>query len=213
LARNLYWDIDASNSHPVVLHAIAYENGWDCDCLYYYIKNREEVLSSIPLPRWLAKRVMLVKLYSGGVQSLLEKMIDDGEITGTVNEYLRHIPPFVYAYGEEVSAMSSKVARVYPELAKAATDSAVKPDANINARVLSILAQTRETEAVMAAMEFMEFRGWQVGVLVHDGFMVYKRSDALINQALLNAIKMKVKEKCHLSIDFEVKEFEKPYGI
>jgi hypothetical protein len=63
----------------------------------------------------------------------------------------------------------------------------------------------------MAAVEFMQFRGWELGVLVHDGFMVYKRPDAKINQALLNGVKMKVKEKCHLSIDFEIKEFETPY--
>jgi hypothetical protein len=216
LARDLYWDIDVSNAHPVVLYAIAAENGWPSHCLRDYIGRREELLNSIPLPRKLAKQLMLQQMYGGVVRNFILQQLEKKTIEGTANDWMKRIPKFVFNYGAEVRNMSALVPAAYPDVAEAAaSDIGSKKSTNLSARTLSILVQTRETEAVMAAIEFMQKRGWTLGVMMHDGFMVYKRDseNIFINQLLLNGLRQTVKDKCHLEIDFELKEFEAPYEI
>lgn len=214
LARNLYWDIDVSNAHPVVLHAIAAENGWPCHCLRDYIANREELLNSIPFPRKLAKQLMLQQMYGGVVRNFIQQQLEKKTIVGNANDWMKRMPQFVFNYGAEVRNMSKFIADAYPDIAEAAKQSTeTKKSKNLSARTLSILVQTRETEAVMVAIEFMQKRGWTLGVMMHDGFMVYKRDaeKLVVNQLLLNALRQMVKEKCHLEIDFELKDFEEAY--
>jgi len=214
LVRDLMLDIDGSNMHPAVLMGIANENGWPCVALRHYLANREQILQSIPLERKLAKQLMLMQMYGGLVRNFIKDQLEKRTIVGTLNEWLPRIPHFVHQFGSEVRQMAERVPHVYPEVCEAAAEGAEKRTSNKQARALSILVQTREIEAVMAAIEFMQLRGWVVGVLMHDGFMVYKRDDeqVFINKLLLNGIKQTVKTRCNLEIDFEVKEFEEPYS-
>lgn len=210
LSHNLFWDIDANNSHPVVLEAIAMENGWQTPCLSHYIKNRELVLESSQLPRNLAKKLMLLLMYGGNPVNFLREEVAAGTLVGSVEEWQSRIPQFIYKYGAELRHLAGLVQEAYPEVCDVIK---AKKKTNVAASAMSLLVQTRETEAIMAAVEFIQFRGWELGVLMHDGFMVYKREDEgmKITPGLLNGIKMKVLEKCGVRIDFELKEFEAPF--
>lgn len=209
LAAPLYVDIDASNAHPVVLVAIAHENGWRVPCLEHYIANREQVLASTGLPRWIAKQLMLQQTYGGSVRNFLKEKIDSERyLDGTVEQWMRRIPHFVYQYGQEIRSIAANVRGIDPEIYQVA---AAKKKGNIAASALSLLVQTRETEAILCAVETIRTRGWEVGVLVHDGFMVYRR-DAVerltVSPGLLSLLRMRVKERCGLDIYFETKDFE-----
>lgn len=210
LAAPLYVDIDASNAHPVVLVAIAHENGWRVPCLEHYIANREQVLASTGLPRWIAKQLMLQQTYGGSVRNFLKEKIDSERyLDGTVEQWMRRIPHFVYQYGQEIRSIAANVRGIDPEIYQVA---AAKKKGNIAASALSLLVQTRETEAILCAVETIRTRGWEVGVLVHDGFMVYRRDAAAerltVSPGLLSLLRMRVKERCGLDIYFETKDFE-----
>ena len=208
LATPLYEDIDASNAHPVVLAAISNERNWYTPCLDYYIAHREDVLASTGLPRSMAKQLMLQQTYGGSVRNfLIDKIENDKYLAGSVAKWMGRIPRFVYEYGQEIRQIANQVRLVDPAIYQVALSR--KKD-NVAASALSLLVQTRETAAIMCAMETMRGRGWEIGVLVHDGFMVYKREaeGLTITPGLLNLLRQRVKEKCGLTIHFETKEFE-----
>jgi hypothetical protein len=146
------------------------------------------------------------------VQNIIAKMIEKGNLAGTVSEWSVRVPQFVHRFGAEIRQMASKVPAAYPDLCEASAESA-KKTTNKSARALSILVQTKEIEAVLAAIEFVLKRGWELAVLMHDGFMLYRRDaeGQTVNKAMLNGIKQAVKDKTRMEIDFEVKEFETPY--
>jgi hypothetical protein len=210
LVRDAMIDIDGANMHPTVLMSIARENGWPCEALAHYLANREAVLASIPLERKLAKQLMLSQMYGGLVRNIIRHMIDKGQLVGRAEEWSAKVPQFVHRFGAEVRQMASHVPEAFPELNEAAINSA-KRDSNLPARALSILVQSREIEATVAAIEFVKKRGWELAVIMHDGFMMYRRADAKVDRAMLNGIRQMVKEKTRMDIDFEVKEFEEPY--
>ena len=215
LVRDLMVDIDGSNMHPAVLLGIANENGWPCEALRHYLANREQILARIPLERKLAKQLMLMQMYGGLVRNFIKAQLAEKVLVGRLEEWMPRIPHFVHQFGAEVRQMAERVPAAYPEVCDAAAEGGAKRTSNKQARALSILVQTREIEAVMAAIEYMQRRGWEVGIVIHDGFTVYRRdAEALfINKLLLNGIKQTVKDRCNLEIDFEVKEFEEPYSV
>lgn len=210
IALPLYYDIDASNAHPVVLAAISNERGWYTPCLDYYIKNREAVLSSTGLPRWLAKQLILQQTYGGSVYNFILEKLEQNYIVGEVAKWMARVPQFVYEYGHEIRQIAQQVRRVDPALYELAVSRKAE---NAAACALSLYVQTRETAAILCAMKAIRSRGWEVGVLVHDGFMVYRRDaeNLKITRALLNMVGQSVRNECGLSIEFETKEFEPPF--
>ena len=102
LAREIYHDIDIENAHPVLLEQICAKNGWPCEALSKYNKNREKHLKDImekcEVDRGAAKDLIIRILYLGSIKQWMQDEI--------VTEYP---PNFLNVLKKELGNIASKV--------------------------------------------------------------------------------------------------------
>lgn len=194
LARNIYHDIDMSNAHPRILLQIAEREQLPCKMIKQYIENREELLDTLPYDRKISKEIFLAMIF-GNYQAVLRTH-------GVVN---LGIPPEAEYFKDEIGRIANWMYKNYPqyhELCKTSTKR--------SATVMSFVFQEYEVKIRDAAFEFARANGWEVGVSIHDGFLLYRREDAQITDEFLQQLQDHVFNVCNLKIPFVEKPFEEP---
>jgi len=87
ISQDYYIDIDVANCHPVILRYLCRENGYLCDKLDYYIKNREKVFEELGFERDVLKTGIL-SLINGGQSSYKDIQYNCKILDGVENEFL-----------------------------------------------------------------------------------------------------------------------------
>lgn len=173
LAGSLYHDIDMQNCHPVLLLQVCKRHGWKAPLLSKYIEQREQVLSETGLSRDEAKHAILTIMY-GGTPS--------------------HAFPFGVQFKREMFSIADLVFRQYPEIPIAATTKA-----NPKFSRLSLLLQDMEHDLLMEITGFFSRNGYETGVFVFDGLMIYRKSDGPLSPALLRQCEQSLSSKMTLT--------------
>lgn len=192
LADNKYYDIDMRNCHPVILSQYCKKNGIRCDILDKYIENRDELLLSIcetnQVDKETAKQEILT-IMNGGKGSW-----EISKFKGT----------FLHDFKQEISTIHNHVCRLNPEEFKK-----VKryKDYNKEGTMMNILLCKEEHSILMNSVQFMRQEGFNVDVLVFDGFMVRKDGKEISNDTLKNLQKY-IKEKTDYNMEFVEKAME-----
>lgn len=181
LAHGVYVDIDMVNAHPSILLSIAETHAWDCSRLRRYVDERDAVLAEIGLPRDEAK-TRIVALINGAHGAQLAEQSE-----------------FLHRFAIELRLLRANIFKRYAAFRE--------DDTSATSRV-ALLLQTREAEAMMSAVQLMTERGWQVGVLMHDGFMVRCRTDAQVDAETLRCLSAHIAERHALRVRFQVKAHE-----
>jgi hypothetical protein len=163
LCKEFYYDIDIVNCHPVILVQYAktkYQK--DLPYLRDYVEHREEMLGKIAVDRDEAKEMVIKVLYGGKTDNyhLLPIANELQKFTKYLSEQEEHKDLF-----EEC-----------------------KKEDNRYASFLSHLLQTEEVACMMAMKSAFEKNGWSVDVLAYDGVMIRKRTDADLDEELLDAV-------------------------
>lgn len=197
LARKLYYDIDSQNAHPRVLSAVARLNGWHVPALNHYITNRDSVVAEMPYPAEVAKQIFLAMTNGGSRISVLTK----------ANLADRGSTPFADDFKHEMRTLAKNVFNKYTEYHAAISPTTSK---NRHVTVMSFVMQELETRATLCAVEFFRAHGWDVGVVIHDGFLVYRQTDRELGVDLLKELQRVVHEKCGVDMPFCIKEFVAP---
>lgn len=195
LARNIYHDIDMSNAHPRFLLQIAERESLPCGTIRAYIDNRESLLSGLPYEREIAKEIFLAMIF-GNYKAVLRKHGIANQGLSIEAEYFKHEI-------EQVAKWIYKNNPQYHQLCRANTKH--------SATVMSFVFQELEIKIRDAAFAFVRSKGWQIGVSIHDGFLLYRRADAQITPEFLAEIQQSVYEACGMRIPFVEKEFEEPF--
>lgn len=191
LARDLYWQIDICNAHPLILLSITNENGWPTPKLEYYASHREEVLAMFKEGREEAKTTMLMLMYGGNAEARLG----------------RALPPFVAAFRDELVWVAKRIFEKFPALVKR-----LKIDtSNDHTKLYSFMSrilQDREAKCLRAAIEFATSNSWKTGALLHDGFLLLKEGKSAPSQEFLAALSTHIEKICDVkNIRFENKDF------
>lgn len=201
LGASLYHDIDMENTHPRIMLYFARKHGWKHSSLRRYIEFRDAVLGELKCERTIAKQIFLALLMGGSSKSVTER---------------RAVAPvelskFARAFKQELKELASNIYRNYPKYHEL-VHRTHEPDSHMaNFSALSYLLQECETTALTEACRFFESKGWRVGVLIHDGFLVYKRNDAQVDDELLRGASQHVRERCQgVEIPFVLKQFPDP---
>jgi hypothetical protein len=150
LAAGIYHDIDMENCHPIFLLDVCQKNGWAAPCLAHYVANREDVLQSIKVPRSEAKKILLTLMYGGKIPSSRQS-------------------PFLKKFSQEMARIANVAYERY------AGEIPVSNEWNPKFSRLSILLQDIEHQALMVMAQFFTSQGYQVGVYIFDGLLLYRR--------------------------------------
>ena len=183
LAHDQYTDVDMVNAHPVILSQLFLKLGLACPALERYVAEREAVLAETGLGRDVAKQVFLTLMYGGE----------------------RKDPtPFMAEFREEFLAnatavLASEAYERYRTLAEA------KKPANVLGCGISFVAQDLERQLVCCAIQTLQSKGYEVGTIIHDGFLV--RSLGVKDQDLRDA-----EEAVRRTHGYEVRFIKKSLG-
>ena len=183
LAHDQYTDVDMVNAHPVILSQLFLKLGLACPALERYVDEREAVLAETGLGRDEAKQAFITLMYGGE----------------------RKDPtPFMAEFREEFLSnatvvLASEAYERYRTLAEA------KKPANVLGCGISFVAQDLERQLVCCAIQTLQSKGYEVGTIIHDGFLV--RSLLVKDQDLRDA-----EEAVRRTHGYEVRFVKKSLG-
>jgi phage/plasmid-associated DNA primase len=146
LAHDQYTDADMVNAHPVILGQLFLKLGLACPALERYVAEREAVLAETGLGRDEAKRAFITLMYGG----------ERKDPTPFMAEFLTNA----------TTVLASEAYERYRTLAEA------KKPANVLGGGISFVAQDLERQLVCCAIQTLQSKGYEVGTIIHDGFLV-----------------------------------------
>ena len=177
LAGSLYHDIDIDNCHPILLMHVCQTHGWNAPHLKNYIDNRERVLTCSPgVSRSDAKTAMLTVMYGGSPKH---------QIRG------------VDGFKAEMNTLADRVSVAYPDMP-------VSNEKNPKFSRMSLLLQDMEHDLLMEIARFFRCHGYEIGVYIYDGLMVYRKD---VDQQLLD---VRLLRECEAQLSLKVTLSEKP---
>jgi hypothetical protein len=197
ISKDLYWDIDITNAHPVILLKYCQTHKLQVPVLKRYIEKRDELLAelmSYGISRDEAKTIPLA-IINGGLRSgwfvkgeapdwivLLEKEVKD------VYNHFRDTDKGKKFHRRAVS----------------------KKDNNVEGSTLNYFLCEQENEILCCMYKYLQEAGLRVGVFCFDGCMVYKKWDddgKLIPFAdkHLRGMEDAVREELHYDLKIAVK--------
>ena len=163
LAHDQYTDVDMVNAHPVILSQLFLKLGLACPALERYVDEREAVLAETGLGRDEAKQAFITLMYGGERKDPTPFMAEFRE------EFLTNA----------TAVLASEAYARYRTLAEA------KKPANVLGCGISFVAQDLERQLVCCAIQTLQSKGYEVGTIIHDGFLV--RSLGVKDQDLRDA--------------------------
>ena len=183
LAHDQYTDVDMVNAHPVILSQLFLKLGLACPALERYVHEREAVLAETGLGRDEAKQAFITLMYGGERKDPTPFMAEFRE------EFLTNA----------TAVFASEAYARYRTLAEA------KKPANVLGCGISFVAQDLERQLVCCAIQTLQSKGYEVGTIIHDGFLV--RSLRVKDQDLRDA-----EEAVRRTHGYEVRFVKKSLG-
>ena len=183
LAHDQYTDVDMVNAHPVILSQLFLKLGLACPALERYVDEREAVLAETGLGRDEAKQAFITLMYGGERKDPTPFMAEFRE------EFLTNA----------TAVLASEAFERYRTLAEA------KKPANVLGCGISFVAQDLERQLVCCAIQTLQSKGYEVGTIIHDGFLV--RSLRVKDQDLRDA-----EEAVRRTHGYEVRFVKKSLG-
>ena len=183
LAHDQYTDVDMVNAHPVILSQLFLKLGLACPALERYVHEREAVLAETGLGRDEAKQAFITLMYGGERKDPTPFMAEFRE------EFLTNA----------TAVLVSEAYERYRTLAEA------KKPANVHGCGISFVAQDLERQLVCCAIQTLQSKGYEVGTIIHDGFLV--RSLSVKDQDLRD-----VEEAVRRTHGYEVRFVKKSLG-
>ena len=183
LAHDQYTDVDMVNAHPVILSQLFLKLGLACPALERYVAEREAVLAETGLGRDEAKQAFITLMYGGERKDPTPFMAEFRE------EFLTNA----------TAVLASEAYARYRTLAEA------KKPANVLGCGISFVAQDLERQLVCCAIQTLQSKGYEVGTIIHDGFLV--RSLLVKDQDLRDA-----EEAVRRTHGYEVRFVKKSLG-
>jgi hypothetical protein len=188
VAHQGYIDCDMENAHPNVANQYAEKNGIEAEWLSFYCKNRESVLTDISsvlnCDRASSKREILRVLYGGGADERSEFLVKLHTETELIADHVSAEYPEFLSYVKRRFISKGKIKRC----------------------ILSLWAQTRESELLLHMYHYAIDHGFEIGALIYDGFLIRKHPNA--NDELLRRMEEYTFNKSNYHIKLAFKEFD-----
>jgi len=192
IAGDIYYDVDMKNCHPTLLSQYCAKNSIKCDILDYYVANREAVINSI------CEENKHYEVSPSQVKNSILGIINGGN--GGDFKISKTPETFIYKLKAEIKNIHSLVCRLNPEEYKKVQK---RKEYNPEGTMMNIVLCKLEHQLLINAVLFMLNEGYNVDVLVFDGFMIRKNKEL---GDILDRLKNYIKDKTDYNMDFVVKE-------
>ncbi len=166
LAFGKYYDIDMKNAHPTILYQYCKSKGIGCEYLEKYVKNREVIINEISndnsVPTEGIKQIILKALNGGYTYSYKSSFLDN--------------------FVKEIKTIHTLLCNLNPAEFKKVKN---RKEYNAEGSMVNVILCREENTILMNSVLFMKEEGYNVDVLVFDGFMVRKGEKELTEDVLL----------------------------
>lgn len=201
ICRNIYIDIDMENAHPVILEYICNINKIQCPCLKKYIQTRNDYISKIIEKNPTYNR--------GMIKAMILAMINNGHYD---YDTLPNKPKWLINLFNELQYINIQLTTIYKNnYNNAIVNTLNNKKPNPKGTFISTLLSEYEARCLMLAVKFLQTKGYTVGVLMFDGFMVEKH-DA-ITPELLNELSVYIYNTINMNIKFTIKEMTEGFVL
>ena len=216
IARDIYYDIDMNNAHPVILRYYCETNNISCPNLIYYNDNRNECFKSLTdkfdISREEAKKIPLTSINGGFIR-------DD-------------CPEWMLSLHNELIEIRKKVCELNPILVRRATinydnklkarnttieNAKYKPRnkplfKNIEGSACNYMLCNYENTILQCCLKKIKKLGFEVGALVFDGFMLYKEGIENIHN-IITILEQEIINTLNINIKLSVKEMDEGLSL
>lgn len=192
LAHEGYYDIDMKNAHPVLLSQYCKKNRIRCDVLDHYVNNRDQIIDKLCEDSCIEKdeaKQTFLSIMNGG--------------KGGGWQIPKYKGTFIYDFKEEIRGIHETICKINSDEYKKVSR---RKDFNREGTMMNIILCKLEHMVLMHAVMFMTNNGYNVDVLVFDGFMVRKIKE--LTPAVLEELQKYIKEKTDYDIVFVEKTME-----
>jgi hypothetical protein len=196
LLEKYYWDVDMENCHYIILAKLADQMGLPNEAIYYYIRNREEALTTVSSTRRIAKTAFLKVAYGGLIKLYNEFYDDDGVAEGDLT-LIRRIEKEMKAIVDQIWSVNTAYHRL------------VKNKKNPKFSLFALILQTEERKCLLAMDAYFKSQGRSVDILIHDGLEVRKLDgEACLHPELLQGAELAILNATGYSHRLCVKPFK-----
>ena len=171
ISKDIYWDIDIVNAHPVILYKYCQTHKLQVPVLQRYIEKRDELLKDLMsyqftgdskgMSRDEAKAIPLA-IINGGLRN---NWFSKGEA-----------PDWILLLEREVKDIYNHF-RGTDKGRKFHRRAVSKKDKNVEGSTLNYFLCEQENEILCCMYSYLQQAGMKVGVFCFDGMMVYKKFD------------------------------------
>ena len=182
IAFGLYYDIDMKNAHPTLLNQYCRMNGIRCDILEQYVKNREDIINNITISTEISRddaKHNFLSILNGGIPKIQNE--------------------FIKKFMEEIKLIHKQVCLLNPDEFKKIK---IRKEYNPEGSMMNIVLCKLEHFILMNATKFFKTKGYNVDVLIFDGFMLRKEEGKEINDEILLELNSYIKEKTKYDMEF-----------
>jgi hypothetical protein len=212
LSRDLYWDCDMNNAHPVILRFYCHENNIPCSNLVYYIENRNECFKSLMdtfnISRDEAKRIPLTSINGGYIREENPKwMLDLHEELFNIRERICDLNPQYVKRARENYEKKVKARQETQKNPIYKNRNNASLFENINGSACNYMLCKYENIILQVCVSKINQLGYKIGALVFDGFMLYKQDDINIGD-LLTILEQEILRETRIPIRLSVKDMD-----
>ena len=166
ISKDIFWDIDIKNAHPVIFKWYCDDKGIKCDGLTHYINNRDSCLADL---------MGIYSLNKDDAKSSILSVINGGYGNTNITEH--NCPEWYKNLFIEIANAHEIVAKNFPKYVSAVKRNKGDDAYNINGKVCNKMFCHYEGIILNHMSDYCKSCGLDVGALCFDGLMVYKKEN------------------------------------
>ena len=167
IAKDIYYDIDIKNCHPVILVWYCESKGIECNWIKYYISNREDCFNDL---------MPILNVSKDDAKIGLLSIINGGSGFENMAAVEKSLPNWFVCYYHQVNDIHEAIIKLNPEFLKQVIEKKGKDYYNIGGSVANKILCQYENIILLHMAYFCQKNKVEVGSLCFDGLMVYKKS-------------------------------------
>jgi P4 family phage/plasmid primase-like protien len=209
ISKDLYWDIDMVNSAPSTLENYCEKNNINSVFLKDYVVNRKERLdnmsTSLNFTYNKCKQIILKIINNGSIK----KYIDDIKLHNSCS--------WILSLNDELVTIRDSIIKLNPKIVKSAKAKIKKSNKdweNLEGTVINKLLCDIENNILCCMYEYCDKNNIEVGVLIFDGLMIYKKNDeTCFDVSILKSLENEVLTKLNIPIKLLVKHMDEDLDL
>lgn len=196
ISKDIFWDIDIKNAHPVIFKWYCDDKGIKCDSLTYYINCRDSCLADL---------MGIYSLSKDEAKSSILSVINGGYGNTKITEH--NCPEWYKNLFFEIENAHEIVAKNYPKYVASVKRNKGDDTFNINGKVCNKMFCHYEGIILNNMVDYCKSCGLDVGALCFDGLMVYKKENFDLSTFLKN-MEAYVLDKTKIPLNIVEKEMD-----